>query len=122
MEQQIAEIAGVQRLQPVLIERIHALPAAIGVAFIIPGIEHVGSQPLVLPAVDQPAQLARGPAFFVQFLGLNELLQKAQLIVGIENGEIALQPDQLGMPLGTVKSRLRLAFDKLRRVLDSDTL
>ena len=38
---------------------------------------------------------------------------------GLSHRDIA---DQLGMPLGTVKSRLRLAFDKLRRVLDSDTL
>ncbi|MBL4544624.1 MAG: sigma-70 family RNA polymerase sigma factor [Oceanicaulis sp.] len=33
---------------------------------------------------------------------------------GLSHRDIA---DQLGMPLGTVKSRLRLAFDKLRRCL-----
>jgi len=38
---------------------------------------------------------------------------------GLSHRDIA---DTVGMPLGTVKSRLRLAFDKLRRLLDSETL
>lgn len=38
---------------------------------------------------------------------------------GLSHRDIA---ERIGMPLGTVKSRLRLAFDKLRRVLDSDAL
>ncbi len=37
---------------------------------------------------------------------------------GLSHRDIA---DRTGMPLGTVKSRLRLAFDKLRRVLDSES-
>ena len=38
---------------------------------------------------------------------------------GLSHRDIA---DRIGAPLGTVKSRLRLAFDKLRRVLDDDLL
>ena len=38
---------------------------------------------------------------------------------GLSHRDIA---DRIGVPLGTVKSRLRLAFDKLRRVLDRDML
>lgn len=38
---------------------------------------------------------------------------------GLSHREIA---DQLDMPLGTVKSRLRLAFDKLRKHLDAEDL
>ncbi len=38
---------------------------------------------------------------------------------GLSHREIA---DRLGLPLGTVKSRLRLAFDKLRRQLSVDDL
>ncbi|MFC4725825.1 sigma-70 family RNA polymerase sigma factor [Glycocaulis abyssi] len=38
---------------------------------------------------------------------------------GLSHSEIA---DRLALPLGTVKSRLRLAFDKLRKHLDADDL
>ncbi|MCP2671042.1 sigma-70 family RNA polymerase sigma factor [Maricaulaceae bacterium EIL42A08] len=38
---------------------------------------------------------------------------------GLSHRDIA---DRIGAPLGTVKSRLRLAFDKLRRILDDDLL
>ena len=38
---------------------------------------------------------------------------------GLSHRDIA---DRIGAPLGTVKSRLRLAFDKLRRVLDRDMI
>ena len=36
---------------------------------------------------------------------------------GLSHRDIA---DRIGAPLGTVKSRLRLAFDQLRRILDDD--
>ena len=38
---------------------------------------------------------------------------------GLSHRDIA---DRVGVPLGTVKSRLRLAFDKLRKVLNRDML
>lgn len=38
---------------------------------------------------------------------------------GLSHRDIA---DRIGVPLGTVKSRLRLAFDKLRKVLNRDLL
>jgi RNA polymerase sigma factor (sigma-70 family) len=38
---------------------------------------------------------------------------------GLSHGDIAAQT---GVPLGTVKSRLRLAFSRLRRALESDRL
>ena len=38
---------------------------------------------------------------------------------GLSHRDIA---DRVGVPLGTVKSRLRLAFDKLRKRLDRDAL
>lgn len=38
---------------------------------------------------------------------------------GLSHRDIA---DRIGVPLGTVKSRLRLAFDKLRKVLDREML
>jgi len=47
-----------------------------------------------------------------------ELLQLA-FFDGLSHSEIAVRT---GLALGTVKSRLRLAFDKLRKVLDRETL
>ncbi len=38
---------------------------------------------------------------------------------GLSHRDIA---DRIGVPLGTVKSRLRLAFEKLRKVLDRDLI
>ncbi|MFW5660462.1 MAG: sigma-70 family RNA polymerase sigma factor [Oceanicaulis sp.] len=38
---------------------------------------------------------------------------------GLSHRDIA---DRVGVPLGTVKSRLRLAFDKLRKVLDPEAI
>ena len=46
------------------------------------------------------------------------LLQMA-FFDGLSHREIA---DQLDVPLGTVKSRLRLAFDKMRKLLDQNDL
>ena len=39
----------------------------------------------------------RGPAFFVDILGDDELLHQAQLIVAVQNGEVRLQPYQFRM-------------------------
>ena len=51
----------------------------------------------VLPAVDEAGELPRGPALLVEVGGADQLLQEAQLVVGVEDGEVGLQPDQLGM-------------------------
>ena len=40
---------------------------------------------------------ARRPALVVDILGLQHLLQQADLIVGVENGEVGLQPDEFGV-------------------------
>ena len=97
VEQQVAEIAGVEGEQPRLIGGVHLLPRAIGVMLRLASVDIGGGQPLVLPLVDKAGQLPGGPAFLVYPFGLNELLQQAQLVVGVEDGEIALQAHQLGM-------------------------
>src|SRR3546814_8413335 len=56
-----------------------------------------GGEPLVLPLIDQPGELAGGEALFVEIGGGDELLQQAKLIVGVEDREIAVEPDQLGV-------------------------
>src|SRR3546814_1396871 len=88
VEQEVAEVAGIERLQPRLIERIEMLPLAVGIGFPVGGIEVGGGQPAILPLVDQPRELARGPALFVEPVGLDQLLQDAKLVIGIEDREI----------------------------------
>jgi RNA polymerase sigma-70 factor (ECF subfamily) len=46
-------------------------------------------------------------------------LVRLAFFVGLTHTEIA---EQTGLPLGTVKSRMRLAFTRLRRVLEGDPL
>ena len=58
----------------------------------------VRRQPAVLPAVDQRGEHARRPALLVDLLGVEQLLEQPDLIVDVENGEIGLEPHQLGMP------------------------
>ena len=47
------------------------------------------------------------------------VLLRLAFFEGLSHRDIA---DQIGAPLGTVKSRLRLAFDKLRKSLNRDDL
>ena len=87
MQQQIAEIHRVQGAQPVLIGRVKlGSPVVIGPRF---GRRHAGRrQRPVLPAVDQPGQHPCRPALFVDISRRNHLLQQAQLIIRIQNGEV----------------------------------
>ena len=98
VQQKVAEIAGVQRLQPVLVERVELPAAAVGVGLVLACVELGRTQPLVLPAIDQPGQLAGGPALFVELVRLDQLLEQAQLVVGIDDRVVRLQPDQFGVP------------------------
>src|SRR3546814_6696216 len=62
VEQEIAKIGCVQRLEPVLIGPVNFLPTAIGIGMAF--IERkIGGRPAaVLPLVDQTRQQPRGPA------------------------------------------------------------
>ena len=55
----------------------------------------------VSPRFFQPSMIdgehAAGPALLVDVLGLEQLLHQPDLIVGVEDGEVGLQADQLGM-------------------------
>ena len=51
----------------------------------------------VLPSIDQARERSRRPAFVVQIFRLQKLLEQAQLVVGIENGEIWPQAHELRM-------------------------
>ena len=97
VQQQIAEVAGVEGFEPRLIRGVELGPAAGGEGFGFAGVDLVGSPAAVLPAVDEAGKLARWPAFLVEVGGDDQLLHHPQLIVGVEDREIAVQPDQLGM-------------------------
>ena len=98
VQQKIAEVAGVQRLQAILVKLVELRAAPVGISFVFHRIEIARIEPAVLPAIDQTGQLAGRPAFFIQILVLDKLFQQAQLIIGIDDGVIALQANDLGMP------------------------
>ena len=56
-----------------------------------------GIEPAVLPSVDQARERPRRPALVVEILRLQDLLQEAQLVVRVENGEVRPQPDEFGV-------------------------
>ena len=97
VQQQIAEIGGVQLLQAVLILRVDLHGAAVGEVAALGRRDLVGRQAAILPALDDAGEHAGRPALVVDAFGLQQLLQQADLVVGVEDGEIGLQPDQLGM-------------------------
>ena len=97
VQQQVAEIAGVERLQPRLIQRIEMAALAVGIGFPVARIKVGRRQAAVLPLVDQRRELARRPALFIESLGLDDLLEHAKLVVGVEDGEIALQANEFGV-------------------------
>ncbi len=96
-EQQIAEIGGVENLQALLKRLVEFQPLAVGEHGGLAGRHLVRGQAAVLPAVDQHGEHARRPALVVDALGFEQLLEQPDLVVGIENGEVGFQPDQLGM-------------------------
>jgi hypothetical protein len=83
VQQQIAEIARIHRAQPRLILRVELARLAVREQFGFAGVDIRGVKPAVLPAIDQPRELARGPAFLVNVRGGEDLLEQAKLIVGI---------------------------------------
>ena len=96
MQQKVAEIHGVQGAQTVLIGLVKLGSAhVIGMGL---GRGHaVGGQGAVFPGINHSGQQPRGPAFFVDIGGGDQLLQQAQLVVGVKDGEAGFQPDQFGM-------------------------
>ena len=97
-QQQVAEVGRVEHLEPILVGGIEFLALAGNEAR---GFSHgdlLRDEPPVLPSVDQARQHARRPAFLVDVLGFEQLPEQADLIVGIENREVGLESDELGVP------------------------
>ncbi len=98
MEQEVAEIDGVHRHQALLILAIEVDRAAAGEVAGVVAPDFFGTEPTVLPTLDDGEQQPRRPAPFVDVLHREDLLQEANLVVGVENRKARLQPDQLGVP------------------------
>ena len=97
VQQQVAEVAGVQRQEALLVGGIE-LARAPEREIVDLRFRHLGGRlAAVLAALDDRQQGARGPAPRVEVRGLDHLLQETQLVVGIEDGEVGPQPDQLGV-------------------------
>ena len=56
-----------------------------------------GIEPAVFPPVDAPGERAGGPLLVVDIGRLQDLLDEADLIVGVEDGEIGLEIDKFGV-------------------------
>ena len=96
-QQQIAEVGGVEDFQPLLKRLVELEAPAVGEHGGFAGRHLLRRQAAILPAVDQHRQHPRRPALLVDVLGFQELLQQADLVVDVQNGEIGLQPDHLGV-------------------------
>ena len=97
VHQEVAEIAGVERRQAILVGRIELAALAVGKGAGVALRDIGGAEPLVLPAVDHLREGARRPALVVQPLGLDDLAHQADLVVGVEDGEAGFEPGQLGV-------------------------
>ncbi len=97
MEEKVTEIARVESLQSRLVEAVHMRALTVGVTFVLDCIQIIGVEPAVLPPVDQSGKLAGGPAFLVDIALDDQCFQRTKLVVGIDNREVRLQTDQLGV-------------------------
>lgn len=84
-------------------------------------------EPMLLPAEPEPVDdeidsRQRDERVRVALASLPEEqleLVKMAFFLGLSHSQIA---EQVGLPLGTVKSRIRLAFQRMRRILEADDL
>ena len=98
VQQEIAEIAGIEDFQPLLVEPVEHISLAVRERPAVLLAQLFRAYAPVLPAIDEAGQMARRPALVVYPLGLEDLLDQAQLVIGIQDGEGGFQPHQLGMP------------------------
>ncbi len=96
MQQQVAEVAGVECLQPVLVLRVKLGTAVVEGAGVSGG-HLLRAEGAVLPAVDERGQQPRWPTLVVDVGGLDQLAQQAELVVSVEDGEVRFQPDKFGV-------------------------
>ncbi len=93
-KQQVAEIDRVHRFQPLLVLPVEIDRPAMRKIAGIRRRHFFGAKPTVLPALDLRQQQAGRPAALVDVLRLQDLLQQANLVVGVEDREGRLEADR----------------------------
>ena len=71
VEQEVTEVAGVERLQPLLILRVKLGATTIGECSRFAGVELSRSPAAVLPPVNEAGELTRRPALLVEVRSLD---------------------------------------------------
>jgi len=85
VQQEVAEIAGVQNAQPLLIGAIERRAPAVGEMAALCRRQFVRRPAAVLPLVDQAGQVLGRPALGVNVLRLQKLPDQPFLIVGVDD-------------------------------------
>ncbi len=97
LEQEVAEVHRIERFQPGLIALIQGRALAAGEPCSLARRHAFRIDSAVLPPVDQIGEGSGRPALVVQIFCPQELLEQAQLVVGVEDGEIRPQAHQFRM-------------------------
>ena len=97
VQQQVAEIDGVQRPQPLLVLAVERQRQAVDSIRAFRFGHAVGRQAPVLPALDDRHQQPRRRLLGSILRASWSLLEQPDLVVGIEDGEVRLQADELGV-------------------------
>ena len=95
--QQITKVAGIEDFKPILILPVEFASTAISKRTRVTLTDLIGCKALVFPLVDQARKGAGRPAFVVNAFGANELFQKPDLVVSIEDRKIGLEIDEFGV-------------------------
>jgi hypothetical protein len=95
---QVAEIDGVHFGKTCLVLFVDLDRLAVGELSGIVARHLIRRQRAILPALDDARQDAGRPFLVVDAFGLQQLLDQPGLVVGVEDGEIALESDQFGVP------------------------
>ena len=96
VQQQVAKIHGIQFPQTRLILIID-FGTAIVECRCLSRWHFCGRPGTVFPMIYDSRHLTGGPSFFINIIQRKHLFDQANLIVGVQNGEIAFQPHQFGM-------------------------
>ena len=96
-EQEVAEIDGVEGLQALLVGGVELAPLPLAKAPASPAGTCRASRPRFFQPSMMGGELARRPALLVDALRLDHLLHQAELVVGVEDGEVGPQAHELGV-------------------------